>query len=177
MRYNVAQLLKEQSGHSRQYILHEDISRLDPEIVPLSALDGTIQLLRTGDGILVLGQLQTSLEFECVRCLVQFGKPLKFQLEEEFHPTIDIVTGATLPQIDEDEATTRIDDHHEIDLTEVVRQNLLLAAPQKPICRTKCLGLCPSCGKNWNEGPCDCKHDETDPRWDALKLLLDKNKE
>lgn len=174
MRYNVAQLLKEHSGHSRQYTLHEDISQLDPDLVPLSALDGTLQLLRTGDGVLVLGQLQTMLEFECVRCLVPFSKPIRFDLEEEFRATIDIVTGALLPQLDVDDAATRIDDHHEIDLTEVVRQNLMLAVPPKPICRTRCLGLCPICGKNWNQGSCDCKRDETDPRWDALKQLLDK---
>lgn len=174
MRYNVAQLLKEQNGHSRQYALHEDISRLDPEIEPISGLDGYVQLIRTGDGVLVLGQLQTSLEFECARCLTHFSKSIQFRLEEEFHSTIDIITGAMLPHADDDEEATRIDDHHEINLTEVVRQNLLLAIPPNPICRTKCLGLCPTCGKNWNEGPCDCKHDDIDPRWDALKQLRDK---
>ncbi len=46
MRYNVAQLLKEQNGHTRHYTLHEDISALDPEIAPLSALDGAIQPVR-----------------------------------------------------------------------------------------------------------------------------------
>jgi uncharacterized protein len=94
-------------------------------------------------------------------------------MEEEFHPTIDIITGAALPLTADAEEATQIDEHHEIDLTEVVRQNLLLAIPQHPLCRTRCLGLCPTCGKNWNEGPCHCVHDETDPRWDALKNLRD----
>lgn len=177
MRYNVAQLLKAPSGHSRQYSLHEDISHLDAGIVPLSTLDGSIQMIRTADGVLVLGQLHSSLELGCVRCLEPFSKSIPFQLEEEFRPTIDIHTGATLPLPGDDEDATRIDAHHEIDLAEVVRQNLVLAVPRNPICRTKCLGLCPICGKNWNAGPCDCPHDAIDPRWNALKQLLDKDKE
>lgn len=174
MRYNVAQLLKEQSGHTRQYALHEDISHLDPEIVPLSALDGEIQLIRTADGIFALGTLHTSLELTCARCLDLFSMPLQFSLEEEFHPTIDIYTGASLPLPADDEVATRIDAHHEIDLTEIVRQNILLAIPPNPICRTKCKGLCPTCGKNLNEGPCDCKRDKVDPRLEKLKQLLDE---
>ena len=177
MRYNVAQLLKEQSGHTRQYTLHEDISQLDPEIVPLSALDGNIQLIRTADGVFALGDLHTSLELTCARCLTQFSLPLQFSLEEEFRPTIDIHTGAALPLTADDEAATRIDAHHEIDLSEVVRQNILLTIPPSPICRSKCAGLCPTCGKNWNEGPCDCKPEEIDPRLEILKQLLDKEKE
>jgi uncharacterized protein len=175
MRYNVAQLLKEQSGHTRRYTLHEDISRLDPEIAALSSLDGDIQLIRTADGIFVLGNLHASLELTCARCLAQFSLPLQFALEEEFHPTIDIHTGATLPLTADDEPATRIDAHHEIDLTEVVRQDILLAIPPRPVCRSKCAGLCPVCGKNWNEGPCDCKREETDPRLEKLKELLDEN--
>jgi uncharacterized protein len=174
MRYNVAQLLKEQSGHTRQYTLHEDISHLDPEIVPLSSLDGDVQLIRTTDGIFVFGNLHTSLELTCARCLTAFSTPVQFALEEEFHPTIDIHTGATLPLTAEDELATRIDAHHEIDLTEVVRQDLLLAISPSPICRTKCAGLCAMCGKNLNEGPCDCRHEQVDPRMDKLKQLLDE---
>jgi uncharacterized protein len=174
MRYNVAQLLKEQSGHTRQYTLHEDISHLDTDIVPLSALDGNLQLIRTADGVLVMGKLRASLELVCARCLDAFALPLQFALEEEFRPTIDITTGASLPLSDGDDAATRIDAHHELDLSEVVRQSILLAIPPSPICRTKCRGLCPHCGKNWNEGPCDCKRDEIDPRLQPLKQLLDK---
>ena len=81
-----------------------------------------------------------------------------------------------MPLTADDEAATRIDAHHEIDLTEVVRQNILLAIPPSPICRSKCAGLCPTCGKNWNEGLCDCRRDEIDPRLEKLKQLLDEEK-
>lgn len=174
MQFNVSQLLKESSGQSRRYTLHEDIHALDPDIVPLTTLDGTIQMIRTGDGILVTGKLNTTVELNCSRCIEPFSMPLQFTLEEEFHPTIDIVTGASLPITPDDEEATRIDEHHMLDLSEVVRQDILLAIPPNPICRSRCAGLCPKCGKNWNEGPCDCKDDDIDPRLQALKQLLDK---
>ncbi len=174
MEYNVAQLLKEQSGGMREHHLHEDIVSLDPDIKPLSALDGSIQLIRTSDGILARGALHASVELVCSRCLEPFAMPVRFIVEEEFHPTIDITTGASLPRVDEDEAATKIDGHHILDLTEVVRQDILLAIPPYPVCRNQCAGLCPKCGNNWNEGPCDCKDDDIDPRMEKLKTLLEK---
>ncbi len=174
MRYNVAQLLKDQTGQTREYKLHEDIRHLDPGIVPLSMLDGDIHMIRTTDGVLVTGNLHASVELVCSRCAELFSMPVRFALEEEFRPTIDIATGATLPLPADDEQATQIDEHHIIDLTEVIRQDLLLALPPNPICRSRCAGLCPTCGKNWNEGPCECTHDEIDPRLEVLKQLLDE---
>lgn len=172
MRFNVAQLLKEHSGETRQHTLHENIETLDPDVHPLSALDGAVQFIRTTEGILVTGALHCSLELECARCLEPFSFPLRFALEEEFRPTIDITTGATLPRTEDDEPATQIDARHELDLTEVMRQNILLALPPHPICRRACLGLCSQCGKNLNEGPCACKRDDIDPRLEKLKELL-----
>ncbi len=174
MKFNVSQLLKEQSGGVRQYVLHEDIAGLDPDITPLSTLDGSIQLIRTSEGIFARGTVHASVELVCSRCLESFSMPVQFRIEEEFRPTIDIATGAALPVLEEEDDATKIDDHHILDLTEVVRQNILLAIPPYPVCRSKCAGLCPHCGKNWNEGPCDCKDDSIDPRMQVLKTLLEK---
>ena len=71
MRYNVAQLLKEASGQARQHTLHEDISQLDPDIKPLTTLDGSAQMIRTADGVLVMAILHTSLELTCARCWLE----------------------------------------------------------------------------------------------------------
>ena len=172
MRYNVSQLLKSPTGTTRHYKMHEDIGNLDSAIVPLSTLDGEITLIRTTDGILVTGDLHTSVELSCSRCLELFAMPVRFSIEEEFRPSIDIVTGAKIPLTEEDEPATMIDVHHQLDLSEVVRQDLLLALPMYPVCRSKCKGLCPSCGQNWNEAPCDCTLEEIDPRLAVLKNLL-----
>jgi uncharacterized protein len=172
MPYNVSQLLKSQTGTIRHYKIHEDVANLDPAITPLSTLDGEITMIRTADGILVTGDLHTSVELSCSRCLDVFARPVRFSVEEEFHPSSDILTGAKIPLTDEDEPETRIDVHHILDLSEVIRQNLVLALPMHPICRSKCKGLCPNCGQNWNQAPCECTAEEIDPRLAILKELL-----
>jgi uncharacterized protein len=171
MQYNVAQLLKGPTGGTRHYTIHEDVSDLDPDLQPLSNLDGKVTLIRTADGILVTGPLHLSVELTCSRCLEPFAFPLQFILEEEFRPSIDIVTGMHLPLTEGGEPATRIDAHHTLDLREVVRQQVLLALPINPVCRSKCAGLCPVCGKNWNEGTCDHGEPEGDPRLAVLRQL------
>lgn len=174
MRYNVSQLLKDHVGATRHYQLHQDISDLDESLNPLTALNGNVDLIRTNEGILVRADLYTNVELECSRCLTRFATPVRFKIEEEFYPTIDIVTGARLPKTEDTDEAALIDSHHLLDLSEVVRQDLTLALPLVPLCRNDCAGLCPNCGKNWNEGDCDCKQENLDPRFSVLRQLLDE---
>ncbi len=167
MRYNVAQLLKESTGATRAFQLEEDISGLDPMLTPTRKLEGHITMLRTGSGILVTGHLATEVATTCSRCLEPLHVRLEIDVEEEFQPTIDVETGQRLP-MEEDDQALWIDSHHVLDLHEVVRQDLLLAMPLHPLCRETCAGLCPHCGQNLNEGPCDCTVTDIDPRWSAL---------
>ncbi len=59
-----------------------------------------------------------------------------------------------------------------LDLREVIRQGLWLAAPMEALCSPGCLGLCPRCGGNRNLGECRCEEAAVDPRWAALQALL-----
>jgi uncharacterized protein len=167
MHYNVAQLLKEPTGAIRHYWLDEDVAGIDPMLVLTQRLQGDIFMLRTVKGILVTGNLVTRIETQCSRCLELVDIPLEINLEEEFQPTVDVITGQRLPMEEEDQALW-IDAHHILDLTEVIRQNLLLASPLHPLCRESCAGICPQCGQNLNEGPCGCASTEIDPRWSIL---------
>jgi uncharacterized protein len=56
----------------------------------------------------------------------------------------------------------------------LLREEAILAIPMGALCRPDCAGLCPQCGQNWNEGPCDCEQDEIDPRFAALREHRDK---
>jgi len=173
MRYNVAQLLKGTTGQRRYHELHEDIEGLDPELTPVAPLTGPVTLTRTSQGVLATGKLRTRLQVECNRCLEPYDVGVELDLEEEFHPTvlIDDVPLDRIPKEDEDEAL-KIDAHHILDLSEVIRQGLLLALPMDLVCRPDCLGLCPDCGGNRNLGECRCEQEPPDPRWSALKELL-----
>jgi uncharacterized protein len=171
MRFNVAQLLKEPVGSKRKYHLAEDIQDLDEEIKLTHPIEGTIKLVHSTEGVLLSGQLHTEVELTCSRCLESFSTAVDFTLEEEFRPTIDIRTGAKLPPLDGEDVATLIDSQHIIDLFEVMRQDILLALPPRPLCKPDCAGLCSQCGQNLNEGPCTCEQPLGDPRWEALRTL------
>jgi uncharacterized protein len=66
-------------------------------------------------------------------------------------------------------------DTDKIDLSKDIRDYALLAVPMKKLCSEECKGLCPKCGKNLNDGPCDCRDEEMDPRWEPLQKLKTKN--
>lgn len=171
MQFNVAQLMKEHTGATRKQSVDVPASELDHETGAVDNLTGSVRLLRTVDGVLVTGRLSTAVELTCDRCLSAFAQPVHFDLEDEFKPSIDIVSGASLPLGPEDQDNL-IDDHHVLDLTEVARQRLLLSLPLHPLCRPDCRGLCPTCGQNLNEGACRCHAESGDPRWAALRDLL-----
>jgi len=148
--------------------MREDIEGIDPGLIIREPLVGQIEMVRTADGILVRGELTTAVELQCDRCLEPLLQKVEFKIEEEFHPLVDTSTGAQLPC---DEEEMRIDEHHILDLTELIRQSTFLALPMHPVCRLDCLGLCDRCGQNLNEGPCDCKESIVDPRLEILKKL------
>ena len=178
MLYNVAQLLKGPTGADRQYDVSEEIRGLDPDLEPVSPLVGSIKLMRTSQGILATGRLQTDLQMTCHRCLEPTVGEVELELEEEFYP-LTRFGEASLDEVPEDEydEALLIDEHHLLDLTEVVRQGLWLAAPMEALCRPDCAGLCPRCGGNRNLGECLCDEAPVDPRWAALQsLLLDESK-
>ncbi len=62
----------------------------------------------------------------------------------------------------------------QLDLEELVFSELVLSLPMKHLCREDCLGVCPTCGANLNDGACSCKQDTVDPRLAALQELLNE---
>jgi uncharacterized protein len=173
MRYNVAQLVKGPTGAYRQYDVHADIRNLDPEMELARPLVGWIKLMRTSQGVLATGKLETSLRTECRRCLEPCDLDVVVELEEEFYPTVRI-DDAPLDDVaaEDRDVALRIDEHHILDLSEVIRQALWLAGPEEALCREDCAGLCPDCGGNRNLGECTCEAAPVDPRWAALQSLL-----
>jgi uncharacterized protein len=167
MQINVSQLLREAIGSIREHQVNEvaDIGDSKGCLV-----QGECHLLRTQRSILAKCTINTEVELTCSRCLSLFRCPLALNFEEEYLPTVDAVSGATLPLPEEGAFT--IDEHHILDLTEAVCQYTLLATPMKPLCHEDCAGLCPNCGHNLNQGRCNCSTESIDPRWSELTKLL-----
>jgi len=166
MRINVSQQLREPIGSARSYDVDEMVDIDDSSYL----VQDNVRLIRTNRGILVKGKLRTEVEVTCSRCLSFFGCPLTLNVDDEYFPIIDAVSGASLPLPDEPGCFI-ISEQHILDLAESIRQYVLLAMPMKPLCRQDCAGLCSVCGHDLNEGPCDCLPQQPDPRWSQLNEL------
>ncbi len=167
MEFHTVQLLREPTGSRRTFSVNEPF--VDGSAGPV---EGEVTLLRTDAGILALADLRASVAITCSRCLEPARLPVELTIEEEYYPSIDLETGAPLPP-PEEETPFLIDQHHILDLHEAVRQQLVLAEPMQPLCREDCAGLCPTCGADLNAGMCLCPEPSGDPRWSALKQLIE----
>jgi len=173
VQFNVSQLLREPLGSRRVYRIEEPF-RPDAAQQASVTVCGPAELLRTDRGILVRAQLVSQAETECSRCLRAVRYPIALEIEEEFLPTIDPVTGAALPASAEPGAFT-IDGHHILDLTDAARQAWQLEQPMAALCREDCPGLCPECGADRAAGRCGCEGTPIDPRWAALATLRQRD--
>ncbi len=177
--FNVAQLLRESIGAVRHVEVAANLQHLAPELeqaegAPEATLSGPVRMIHTNTGVLVQGHLYAEAALACARCLDPVAVPLTIDVEELFIPTVDVVTGKPVTP-EEDDRALWIDEHHILDLNEVLRQDALLAAPVHVLCKENCRGLCPTCGENLNNGPCGCAPD-IDPRWGPLVELLKQTK-
>ncbi len=170
MLYNVSQLLKEPVGASREYQLSEAVDYSSEGWGTIHP-EGPVSMLRTPRGILVSADVRVVVPQQCGRCLESYAQPIEAEIEEEFFPVTDVNTGLPLEVPWQDEPYT-IDQNHVLDLTEPLRQAIVLATPIQLLCRADCAGLCPECGQNLNIGSCSCRQERVDPRWEALRGLL-----
>jgi uncharacterized protein len=173
MLYNVAQLLKEGIGATRQREIEgelRDIDELNPGPVSVT---GEARLVRTLGGILVTARAQLTLVQPCRRCLELTTTPVDILFEEEFTPSLDVVSGLPLPEAEKSEdPELLIDERHILDLSELLRQYAVMEAVQLALCRPECKGLCLICGQNLNLGSCGCTDRAVDPRLAELAKLL-----
>jgi uncharacterized protein len=117
--------------------------------VTLEAIEG---------GIVARGQVQAPWVGECRRCLTELSGEVVAEVDEVF--VADPEEGVTWPI-----------EHNQIDLEPMVRQAVVLELPLAPLCRADCAGLCPSCGKDLNLGPCACPAPPGHLAWAALDVL------
>ena len=111
-------------------------------------------------------RLSTVVRAECRRCLAPVKVPLAQSLGLVFMTEGEAGEGAG----GNDDCYVVPRRAAAIDLSEAVREELILAVPQFVECREDCRGLCPRCGADLNLGPCGCSK-EIDPRWAALTKL------
>lgn len=124
----------------------------DKEIVKSANLFFSFEANKYDDVIGVLGTITGTMTFECSRCLKLFEQNISIPFECSFTK-----------------------EEYECDVTEEVRESVLLNIPMKPLCNKDCKGLCPVCGNNKNEKDCFCEQKIKDEfvaeKWSKIKKL------
>lgn len=167
MRINI-QDIKKTPGASCPFGFFDLLDTPDPELIGKVRIEGKVY--NAGSRMLVHGSIFATALLTCSRCGDLFEAPLGAELDEQFLEKAGVpARGDDEPPADEQSYETYVDD--ELDLTDLVRQGLVMAAPLQPLCRPGCLGLCAMCGVNRNVTACDCGEDTVDPRWEQLKKL------
>jgi uncharacterized protein len=143
----------------------------------VAPIAGQVTFTNTGRHIVARGHFSTTVELECSRCLRMHSIVIDLPIEEELPiagHTLEMLEAAQEEEIPEDEREPLFVDSI-FDLTELLRQSILLALPMRPLCSEECKGLCPHCGANLNEGPCGCPTDlDANPFAALAKLFEDE---
>lgn len=108
----------------------------------------------------VKAKAEFSLNLTCDRCAVSFDRSFSVPVEHVLVTELN----------DDDNDDFIVVDSFHYDIEPLVREDILLSLPTKVLCRDNCAGICSRCGKDLNDGPCDCGR-EYDPRWDVLQQL------
>ncbi|MDW7771927.1 MAG: DUF177 domain-containing protein [Desulfobulbaceae bacterium] len=136
-----------------------DLSWFPEEQVQRSGpVSATLYLARKGENkIVVRGKLKADVILACDRCLTEFAyavdSPIDLILEvndPEHHWRVQDLEGGRA------DIETVLLDSPEINIGEILREQVLLALPEKKLCRQSCAGLCSRCGADLNREKCSC---------------------
>jgi uncharacterized protein len=122
----------------------------------------------------VEGVVEAAVRLQCGRCLAEFDCPLVAEFALTYTGERPGAPPAAEPEekeLDADEAGLIYFRGEEIDLTEGIQEQVILAFPLRPLCREDCKGLCPRCGADLNHGDCRCPAPTAESPFAALARL------
>jgi len=137
---------------------------------PLRAVGSAELLPHTGGEVRIQGRYNVEMTAQCDRCLGRARFPLDETYDLFYRPMAEIAREEEVA-IDEGESEMGFYEGGGMELEDVLRERVLLALPMQRICSEACRGICPACGKNLNDGTCECKPDSSDDRWGALRKI------
>ncbi|WP_249730463.1 DUF177 domain-containing protein [Paenibacillus sp. J2TS4] len=124
-------------------------------------LEAELEAKGTSGMVEVTGELTLDVEMSCSRCLDPVRETLSIPFRELFAGSAEL-----LPAEEVDDAHIVTED--KVELTPYLEEAVVLALPYAPLCGEECQGLCPVCGSNRNDNPCECKVERIDPRLAGL---------
>ena len=166
----------------------EDLDLAEDDAVLTGPLAVSLDLTKIEGLVAVTGVLEGTIVRQCVRCLKEYEDPLAFSVRAAFIPEPKseprhpkrIDPRKTRAEVLEVELEEDPDDQYhyqgnQLELAPMLREHVILSAPMQPLCGDNCLGLCPQCGKNLNEGSCLCAPEPPIPTFRVLQGMKRKN--
>lgn len=144
-----------------------DIAAVGAEPV-ITAASFAGKIVNVGGALEFSAAVCGSLAVKCARCARDITRAFKTELTEL------LVSEDSDALSDRDDVT--VFSGHTVDLDELVMSNIWLSFPGVFLCKSDCKGICQDCGKDLNEGGCDCAAGKIDPRWEPLRELLKQEK-
>jgi uncharacterized protein len=166
-----------EQGESFAHTYAPDELALDDEEAQLTGETRvTGRASRKGEQVRLVGKIETGVEVHCSRCLRPVSVPVEAEFEERYIPAADESVTDELAELKPDDLGFSTYEGESVDVDLLVREQVLLALPMRPLCREDCKGLCPTCGTDLNAEACACEQKEIDPRWAALASLKQEKK-
>lgn len=166
--FEIGQLLHEETGKSIEFDFLVNPAEISFQDLSFSSdLSGEITIMRIDNGVNVsIENLSTTLNLECQKCLKKYEYQLEIpEIERIFFENPEA-------QMDDPSEFFQIDlKSQKIDISDMLRQEIILHFPSVSVCSKSCKGLCPLCGTNLNEETCECKATEDLKPLSILKEL------
>jgi uncharacterized protein len=137
----------------------------EQEFPPTRPAHIVASVTNTGAGIVASGTIDAEFNATCSRCLREFALSIVAPLEAFY------VRPGEEHDLPEEQEIGLVQEGS-IDLMEQMLAALVLELPFAPVHAEDCAGICPQCGADLGEGPCECEPDYSDSPFAALKSLL-----
>jgi len=132
------------------------------------AVNVSVSYYRAGTELFFAGDLKTTTRAVCARCAEEFevagDRPFRYVLSPK-------AIGYDDDNLRAEDLEFSLYEGDEVDLSPLIREQVLLALATRPLCQEDCRGLCPHCGVNLNGTTCECRIESLDPRLEALRSL------
>lgn len=151
--------LELQCGAEDIELLSEGLHFIDPVTVKLN-------LFKQNDKVYIKAESSVTVESECARCLNTVNLVLESSSENQYRPEPKTM------RFPMDDIGIRYYSEEYIDLSEDIRESLMLEFPTRILCSDNCKGLCPHCGKNLNTEKCDCFLEPEEPQVSKFADLI-----
>jgi len=154
MRLDISDVLRD-AGKVLPYDIHEP-PMVDEDIECTAPIDGSVTFNNTGGLLLIRGAAETKVALPCSRCAQYFERPVQLKLEEQFelrHESAGPRTLKAVTIVDEDESPIagKLFEGNIFDLSEMLRQYILLDQPTRPLPPELADGRCAHCHRTARE--------------------------